>query len=102
MREINIIIILIYRKLGSVGPVQQEIKLLLPKNDFTKLLDNLKFVITGTTDQLLTIKSSFKENLEDLVAESLCKIKDSITETLLEENLKLHQKIEKLESCISV
>ena len=47
MREINIIIILIYRKLGSVGPVQQEIKLLLPKNDFTKLLDNLKFVITG-------------------------------------------------------
>ena len=47
MREISIIIILIYRKLGSVGSAQQEIKLLLPKNDFTKSLDNLKFVITG-------------------------------------------------------
>ena len=30
MREISIIIILIYRKLGSVGPVQQKIKLPSP------------------------------------------------------------------------
>ena len=30
MPEINIIIILIYRKLGLVGPVQQKIKVALP------------------------------------------------------------------------
>ena len=30
----------------------------------------------------MTIKSGFKENLDDLVAESLSKIKDSIIETL--------------------
>ena len=44
----------------------------------------------------------FKENLDDLVAESLSKIKGPITEALLEENSLLHQKIEKLESRISV
>ena len=48
----------------------------------------------------MTIKSSFKENLDDLVAESLSKIKDSIIEVLREENSLLHQKIEKLESQI--
>ena len=30
MREVSIIIILIYQKLGSVGPVQQKIKLPSP------------------------------------------------------------------------
>ena len=50
----------------------------------------------------MTIKSGFKENLDDLVAESLSKIKDSITEELCEENSLLHQKIEKFESRISV
>ena len=34
MREISIIIILIYRKLESVGPVQQKIKLPSPNNSF--------------------------------------------------------------------
>ena len=48
----------------------------------------------------MTIKSGFKENLDDLVAESLSKIKDSIIEVLREENSLLHQKIEKLESQI--
>ena len=50
----------------------------------------------------MTIKSSFKENLDDLVVESLSKIKDSINEALREENSLLHQKNEKLESRISV
>ena len=50
----------------------------------------------------MTIKSSFKENLDDLAAESLSKIKDSIIEALCEENSLLHQKNEKSESRISV
>ena len=33
-------------------------------------------------DKLVTIKSGFKENLDDLVAASLSKIKDSIIEAL--------------------
>ena len=76
------------------------------KNDFMKLLDNLKLDINdkcnNINDKLVTIKSGFKENLDDLVAESLSKIKDSITEALREENSFLHQKIEKSESRISV
>ena len=34
----------------------------------------------------MTIKSGFKENLDDLVAEGLSKIKDSVIEALREEN----------------
>ena len=76
------------------------------KNDFIKSLDSLKLDINdkfnNINDKLVTIKSGFKENLDDLVAESLSKIKDSITEELCEENSLLHQKIEKFESRISV
>ena len=74
------------------------------KNDFVKSLDSLKLDINdkfnNINDKLVTIKSGFKENLDDLVAESLSKIKDSIIEVLREENSLLHQKIEKLESQI--
>ena len=74
------------------------------KNDFTKSLDSLKRDISNKfndiNEKLVTIKSGFKENLDDLVAESLSKIKDSIIEVLREENSLLHQKIEKLESQI--
>ena len=76
------------------------------KNDFVKSLDSLKLDINdkfnNINDKLVTIKSGFKENLDDLVAESLSKIKDSIIEALHEENSLLHQKIEKLESRISL
>ena len=76
------------------------------KNDFMKSLDSLKVDINdkfnNINDKLVTIKSGFKENFDDLLAESLSKIKDSITEALREENSLLHQKIEKLESRISV
>ena len=68
------------------------------KNDFIKSLDSLKLDINdkfnNINDKLVTIKSGFKENLDDLVAESLSKIKGPITEALLEENSLLHQKIE--------
>ena len=74
------------------------------KNDFVKSLDSLKLDINdkfnNINDKLVTIKSGFKENLDDLVAESLSKIKDSIIEVLREENSLLHQKIEKLDSQI--
>ena len=74
------------------------------KNDFTKSLDSLKRDISNKfndiNEKLVTIKSGFKENLDDLVAESLSKIKDTIIEVLREENSLLHQKIEKLESQI--
>ena len=60
-----------------------------------KSLDSVKLDINdkfnNTNDQLVTIKSSFKENLDDLVAESLSKIKDSIIKALREEKLLLHQ-----------
>ena len=76
------------------------------KNDFMKSSDSLKLDINdkfiNINDKLVTIKSGFKENLDHLVAESLSKIKNSIIEALREENSLLHQKIEKLESRISV
>ena len=76
------------------------------KNDFMKSLDSFKLNINDNfnsiNDTLVTIKLGFKENLDDLVAESLSKINDSIIKALREENSLLHQKIEKLESHISV
>ena len=76
------------------------------KNDFMKSLDSLKLDIIDKfntiNDKLMTIKSGFKENLDDLVAESISKITNSIIEALREENSLLHQKIEKLGSRISV
>ena len=76
------------------------------KNDFMKSLDSLKLDIIDKfntiNDKLMTIKSGFKENLDDLVAESISKITNSIIEALREENSLLHQKIEKLESRILV
>ena len=74
------------------------------KNDFMKPLDSLKpdikdkFNNNNINDNLVTIKSDFKENLDDLVAENLSKIKDSIIEAIHEENSLFHLKIEKLES----
>ena len=76
------------------------------KNDFMKSLDSLKLDVNdkfnNINDKLVTIKSGFKENLDDLIAESLSKIKNSIIEALREENSLLHQKIGKLQSRISV
>ena len=76
------------------------------KNEFLKSLDSLKLDINkklkNINDKLVTIKSGFKENLDDLKAESLSKIEDSIIKPLCQENSSLHQKIEKLESHISV
>ena len=64
------------------------------QNDFMESLDSLKLNIydkfNNINDQLLTIKSSFKENLDDLVAESLSKIKHSIIEALCKENSLFH------------
>ena len=68
------------------------------ENDFIESLDSLKLDINNKfdniNDKLVIIKSGFKENLDDLVAESPSKIKDSIIEALREENSLLHQKIE--------
>ena len=67
------------------------------KNDFMKSLDSLKFDINNKfnsiNDKLETIKSGFKENLNDLVIESLPKIKESIIKTRREENSLHHYKI---------
>ena len=64
------------------------------KNDFMKSLDSLKLDIMDKfntiNDKLMTIKSGFKENLDDLVAESISKITNSIIEALREENSLLH------------
>ena len=56
------------------------------KSDINNKLHNIN-------KQLATIKSIFKENFEDLVVESLSKIKTSIDEVLYEENSKRHKKI---------
>ena len=60
------------------------------KNDFMKSLESFKLGINdkfnNVIEKLVTIKSGFKENLNDLVAEGLAKIKDFIIEALCEEN----------------
>ena len=58
----------------------------------------------GMKQEISDMKNDLMKLLDiiDLVAESLSKIKDSITEALHEENSLLHQKIEKLDSRISV
>ena len=53
--------------------------------------------LNNVNDKLVTIKSGFKENEDNLVKISL----RVTTESLHEENSLLHQKIEKLESQIS-
>ena len=67
------------------------------KNDFMKSLDSLKFDINNKfnsiNDKLETIKSGFKENLNDLAIESLPRIKESIIKTRREENSLHHYKI---------
>ena len=60
------------------------------KNDFMKSLESFKLDINdkcnNINEKLVTIKSGFKENLDDLVTESLSKIKDFIIEALCEES----------------
>ena len=60
------------------------------KNDFMKSLQSFKLDINdkcnNINEKLVTIKSGFKENLDDLVTESLSKIKDFIIEALCEES----------------
>ena len=67
------------------------------KNDFMKSLDSLKLDINDKfnkiNDKQVIIKSGFKENLDDLVAEGLSKIKDSIIEALCKE---IHHFIKRL------
>ena len=68
----------IYNKMNA--GMKQEISDL--KNSSMKSLDSLKLDINdkfnNINDKLVTIKSGFKENLDDLVAESLSKVTDSI------------------------
>ena len=60
------------------------------KNDFIKWLDSLKLdtndKFNNINEKLVTIKSGFTENLDNLVAESYSKIKDSVIEALRKEN----------------
>ena len=60
------------------------------KNDFIKWLDSLKLdtndKFNNINEKLVTIKSGFTENLDNLVAESYSKIKDSVIEALCKEN----------------
>ena len=71
------------------------------KDDFMKSLHSLKLDINdkfnNIKDELVTIRSSFKDNLNDLVAESHSEIKYTIVEAVCEENSLIHQKIEQLE-----
>ena len=71
------------------------------KDDFMKSLDSLKLDINdkfnNIKDELVTIRSSFKDNLNDLVDESHSEIKYTIVEAVCEKNSLIHQKIEQLE-----
>ena len=64
-------------------------------------LDNLKVAINdkfnNINDQLATIKSSFKGNLDNLVAESLSENKDSIIVAFCEKKFKTSSKDWKIE-----
>ena len=53
-------------------------------------------------DQLVIVKHDLKVSMEDLLSESLSKVKDSIIEALREDNAKLNQRVENLKSGISV
>ena len=57
--------------------------------------------LKNINSQLVNIKYDLTKTMEDIVIDSLSKIKDAIIEGLREENLKLQQKVESLKSRIS-
>ena len=70
------------------------------KNEFTSSIESLKSNIDEKFN-IVNIRTDIKKNVVVIVAEGLIKVKDSIMEALKAENLKLQQKVEKLENAIS-
>ena len=75
-------------------------------NVFIKSLDGLKSDMyskfSRINTQLIMIKQNLNVNMEDLVPESLSKMKDPIIKALRENNVKIHQRGENQENRISV
>ena len=75
------------------------------KNEFTSLIESLKSSIHEkfnlVNEQFDNIRTDLKKNVAVIVADSLLEVKNSIIEALKAENLKLQQKVEKLENRIS-
>ena len=75
------------------------------KNEFTSPIKSLKSSIdekfNSVNEQFDNIRTDIKKNVAVTVADSLFQVKDSIIEALKAENLKLQQKVEKLENRIS-
>ena len=75
----------------QLGGVKQEIQDL--KSGFESSINQVKVSIGGKFSeinlQLKDIKESFASTVNDIVMESILKVKDSIIKTLKEENIKL-------------
>ena len=70
------------------------------KSDFVNSLDGLKSDIcskfSNINNQLVIVKHDLKLRMEDIVFESLLKVKDSIIEALSGDNAKLHERVENM------
>ena len=75
------------------------------KNEFTSSIESLKSSndekFNLVNEQFDNIRTDIKRNVAVIVADSLLEVKNSIIEALKAENLKLQQKVEKLENRIS-
>ena len=68
MRQISIIIILIYRKLGSVGPIQQKIKLPSPYIQVFVFLNQFSALVDELQDSLGIAELQINDVIKDIVA----------------------------------
>ena len=68
MRQISIIIILIYRKLGSVGPIQQKIKLPSPHIQVFVFLNQFSALVDELQDSLGIAELQINDVIKDIVA----------------------------------
>ena len=77
-----------------LGGVKQEIQDL--KSGFESLINQVKASIDGKFSeinlQLKDIKENFASTVNDIVTESILKVKDSVIETLKEKTIKLQKK----------
>ena len=83
-----------------LGSVKQEIQDL--KSRFESLINQVKVSsdrkFSEINLQLKNIKENFASTVNDIVTESMLKVKDSIIEALKEENVNFQQKCENLEA----
>ena len=82
-----------------MGSIKQEI--LDPKNEFTSIItcfkDEMHQKFESMNNRLNTMGNCIKSIISDQVNESIMQVKNSLIETLKEDNLKMQRKVETLE-----